>query len=27
VVRPLAPVASWTEEAAWLGDAILGLQT
>ncbi|MBV8999268.1 MAG: LLM class flavin-dependent oxidoreductase, partial [Solirubrobacterales bacterium] len=27
VVRPLAPVASWSEEAAWLGDAILDLQT
>jgi len=27
VVRPLAPVASWGEEAAWLGDAILDLQT
>ena len=27
VVRPLAPVASWAEEAAWLGDAILDLQT
>ena len=27
VVRSLAPVASWTEEAAWLGDAILDLQT
>jgi len=27
VVRPLAPVASWGEEAAWLGDAILALQT
>jgi probable F420-dependent oxidoreductase len=27
VVRPLAPVASWTEEAAWLADAILDLQT
>ena len=27
VVRPIAPVASWDEEAAWLGDAILDLQT
>ena len=27
VVRPLAPVASWDEEAAWLADAILDLQT
>jgi probable F420-dependent oxidoreductase len=27
VVRPLAPVTSWAEEAAWLGDAILDLQT
>jgi probable F420-dependent oxidoreductase len=27
VVRPLAPVASWPEEAAWLADAILDLQT
>jgi probable F420-dependent oxidoreductase len=27
VVRPLAPVASWADEAAWLGDAILDLQT
>jgi probable F420-dependent oxidoreductase len=27
VVRPLAPVASWTEEAGWLADAILDLQT
>ena len=27
VVRPLAPVSSWSEEAAWLGDAILDLQT
>ena len=27
VVRPLAPVASWAEESAWLGDAILDLQT
>ena len=27
VVRPLAPVSSWTEEAAWLADAILDLQT
>jgi probable F420-dependent oxidoreductase len=27
VVRPLAPVASWSEEAAWLADAILDLQT
>jgi probable F420-dependent oxidoreductase len=27
VVRPLAPVADWAEEAAWLGDAILDLQT
>ena len=27
VVRPLAPVASWSQEAAWLGDAILGLQS
>jgi probable F420-dependent oxidoreductase len=27
VVRPLAPVASWAEEAAWLADAILDLQT
>jgi probable F420-dependent oxidoreductase len=27
VVRPLAPVASWAEEAAWLSDAILDLQT
>jgi probable F420-dependent oxidoreductase len=27
VVRPLARVASWAEEAAWLRDAILDLQT
>ncbi len=27
VVRPLAPVGSWVEEAAWLGDAVLDLQT
>jgi probable F420-dependent oxidoreductase len=27
VVRPIGPVASWAEEAAWLGDAILDLQT
>lgn len=27
VVRPLAPVASWAEESAWLSDAILDLQT
>jgi probable F420-dependent oxidoreductase len=27
VIRPLAPVASWAEEAAWLADAILDLQT
>lgn len=27
VVRPLAPVVSWAEEAAWLRDAILDLQT
>jgi len=27
VVRPLAPVASWAEEAGWLSDAILDLQT
>ena len=27
VVRPLAPVPSWAEEAAWLADAILDLQT
>jgi probable F420-dependent oxidoreductase len=27
VVRPLAPVASWADEAAWLADAILDLQT
>jgi probable F420-dependent oxidoreductase len=27
VVRPLAPVASWAEEAAWLAEAILDLQT
>jgi probable F420-dependent oxidoreductase len=27
VVRPLGPVATWAEEAAWLGDAILDLQT
>lgn len=27
VVRPLAPVGSWTEEAAWLADTILDLQT
>jgi alkanesulfonate monooxygenase SsuD/methylene tetrahydromethanopterin reductase-like flavin-dependent oxidoreductase (luciferase family) len=27
VVRPLAPVGSWAEEAAWLSDAILDLQT
>ena len=26
VVRPLAPVTSWAEEAAWLADAILNLQ-
>jgi probable F420-dependent oxidoreductase len=27
VVRPSAPVASWSNEAAWLADAILDLQT
>jgi hypothetical protein len=27
VVRPLAPIASWADEAHWLGDAILDLQT
>ena len=27
VVRPAGPVSSWTEEAAWLADAILDLQT
>ncbi|MGN6870209.1 MAG: LLM class flavin-dependent oxidoreductase, partial [Solirubrobacteraceae bacterium] len=27
VVRPLAPVASWADEAAWLADAILDMQT
>ena len=27
VVRPASPVASWDEEAAWLADAILDLQT
>jgi probable F420-dependent oxidoreductase len=27
VARPLAPVPAWAEEAAWLGDAILDLQT
>jgi probable F420-dependent oxidoreductase len=27
VVRPLAPVPSWDDEAAWLSDAILDLQT
>ena len=27
VIRPLAPVASWAEEATWLADAILDLQT
>jgi probable F420-dependent oxidoreductase len=27
VVRPLAPVASWAEEATWLADAILDMQT
>jgi probable F420-dependent oxidoreductase len=27
VVRPLAPVASWAEEAAWLADAVLDMQT
>ena len=27
VVRPAGPVASWDEEAAWLADAILDLQT
>ncbi len=27
VVRPLSPVASWAEEAGWLADAILDLQT
>jgi len=27
VLRPLAPVASWPEEAAWLVDSILDLQT
>jgi probable F420-dependent oxidoreductase len=27
VVRPLAPIGSWAEEAAWLGDAILDMQT
>ena len=27
VVRPIAPVASWTDEAEWLAGAILDLQT
>ena len=27
VVRPLAPVASWAQEAEWLAEAILDLQT
>ena len=27
VVRPLEPVGSWAQEARWLGDAILDLQT
>lgn len=27
VVRPAGPVAAWNEEAAWLSDAILDLQT
>ena len=27
VVRPLGDVASWDDEAAWLADAILDLQT
>lgn len=27
VVRPAGPVTSWAEEAAWLGEAILDLQT
>ena len=27
VVRPLAPVDSWADEATWLADAILDLQT
>jgi probable F420-dependent oxidoreductase len=27
VVRPLTPVASWSQEAAWLAEAILDLQT
>jgi probable F420-dependent oxidoreductase len=27
VVRPLAPVASWAEEAVWLADAIFDMQT
>jgi len=27
VLRPLAPVPSWAEEAAWLSDAVLHLQT
>jgi probable F420-dependent oxidoreductase len=27
VIRPLAPVASWADEAQWLRDAILDLQT
>jgi probable F420-dependent oxidoreductase len=27
VIRPLAPVASWAQEAAWLADSILDLQT
>jgi probable F420-dependent oxidoreductase len=27
VVRPLSPVDSWATEAAWLGDAVLDLQT
>ena len=27
VVRPSAPVESWTAEAQWLADAILDLQT
>ncbi len=27
IVRPLGPVAAWAEEATWLADAILDLQT
>ncbi|MCU1374949.1 MAG: putative F420-dependent oxidoreductase, family, partial [Actinomycetia bacterium] len=27
VVRPVAPVSSWTDELSWLGDTLLELQT